>query len=75
MTNKEYTPPYLQNNVPFLQVSILAGKSCAGHLFDEELAAQTKAIFCKNTNHTYILCINKETNILPYFTQLHFNYI
>lgn len=37
---------YLQNDVSLLQVPVSGSQSCAGHLFDENLAAQPKTILC-----------------------------
>lgn len=40
---------HLENDVTFLQVSILGSQACAGHLFDEDLTPQTETIFYPTT--------------------------
>lgn len=42
----------LQNDVPLLQVPVPAGQSGAGHLLDEELAAQAEAVLCRGSQGT-----------------------
>ena len=36
--------PYLEDDVSFFEVPVLASQAGAGHLLDEELAAQTQAV-------------------------------
>lgn len=42
--------PYLENDVALLKISIPGSQSCAGHLFDEDLAAQSEAILYNKSN-------------------------
>lgn len=40
---------YLEDDVSLLEVSVFCGQPGAGHLLDEDLAPQAKAVLCKRT--------------------------
>lgn len=42
--------PYLENDVALLKISIPGSQSCAGHLFDEDLAAQSETVLYNKSN-------------------------